>query len=189
MKDIEKMKREFEQKLKLAELENKLEVEIGCTFSVFDGYGRTYAHAKNIELSQAARLLATYAPTENVELDSTATARATKSYVYRVEAERRYSDHFTSLVISWVSNNIHFQFTMPIDGNERLAQFFTDGQREMTRTEQSTYKPTRGNKLVYNLTLPIKRFKCEYIEYQGGHLSLLNTNEIDKIIRTIKRNG
>lgn len=187
MKDIEKMKRDFEQSLKCAELENWLEEEIGCTFSVYYWNGCTHANARGITIQQAAKFLRRYPATKDMPLDSSSVnLDGTIRYKYKVSATRRFNDEYTTMRVEWYNSEAHnYSFEMKVDGT-KLERYFNDSTRQMSSCEQSTYKPTKHGKLVYDVTLPIKRFRGEHIEYQGGEQSLVDINEIEKIIIYLK---
>lgn len=189
MKDLEKMKYEFEKKLKLAETENQMEEKFGCEFMVLE---RIFGEGKRIiamteDLHIGAEMLKAFPADEKMPLNATATnPKGTVTGLYNVRAERGFRDQYTKLKVRWVNKGDDYEFETRIDGNELLEQFFVNDQRKMSRIECDTYKPLRRGHIVRDMDLPIKRFLCDQISYEGGLRSATEPERIDDIINAIK---
>lgn len=191
MTDLKKMRSEFEKKYRLAEVGNKMEEAFGCEFYVFDRFvgndgARIVARTKDAHI--AAKLLKAYPADEMISLNASASEpQGTKFGYYHVTAKRGFRDTYTSMQVQWLHGGDLFEFELPIDGNVLLEPFFYNDKRTMSRSERDTYRPDRNGQLINNMDLPIKRFICEHISYQGGYQSATDTDEIDNIIETIKK--
>lgn len=189
MKDLQKLRKGFEKKLKLAEIENEMEEKYGCEFMAIGHLFNDGAHiiAKTDELSVAARLLNDFPADKERPLDASATNPKGGVFgLYKAGAERGFRDTYTKLKISWFHKGDEFEFELKIDGNELLEQFFINDQRKMADFERDTYKPTRRGHIVRDMDLPIKRFLCDQIAYQGGYRSATEPERIMDIINAIK---
>ena len=190
MKDLEKLKSELEKKYKFAEIENQMEEKFGCQFMVFDrfrveGY-RIVAKAEDMHI--AAALLKEYPADQEQPLDSSArNPKGTIFGPYHVRTERGFRDTYTKLKVSWINGGNEYSVDLKIDGNEILEKFFVNDQRKMTRIECDTYKPLRRGHIVRDMDLPIKRFLCNQIAYEGGYRSATETDRIMEIINAIKK--
>jgi len=189
MKDLEKLKSEFERKYKLAEIENQMEVKFGCEFMALERFKVQGSRiiAKTEDLHIAAAILKEYPADEEQSLNSSARdPKGTVFGLYHVRAERGFRDTYTKLKISWLHKGNEFEFNLKIDGNEILEQFFVNDQRKMTSIECETYKPMRRGHIVRDMDLPIKRFLCNQIAYQGGYRSATEPERIMDIVNAIK---
>ena len=186
---MKKMKSEFEKKLKFAEKENQLEERFGCQFLVFERYKADGAriYAKEIDLHIASELLKAFPADEEVPLDTSArNPKGNVKGLYHARTERGFRDSYTKLRIEWLHKGDEYDFDVRIDGNERLERFFVNDQRKMTSSECETYRPLRRGHIVRDMDLPIKRFLCNQIEYQGGYRSATEPERIKEIIDAIK---
>lgn len=189
MKDLEKLKSEFERKYKLAEIENQMEVKFGCEFMALERFKVEGSRiiAKTEDLHIAAAILKEFPADEEQSLNSSARdPKGTVFGLYHVRAERGFRDTYTKLRVSWLNGGNEFEFDLKIDGNEILEKFFVNDQRKMTRIECDTYKPIRRGHIVRDMDLPIKRFLCDQISYEGGYRSATEPERIQEIIDAIK---
>lgn len=182
------MRNEFEKKIKLAEIENQMEEKFGCEFFAFERYHadglRIVARKDDIHI--AAELLRNYPADEEVPLNASSISKGTVFGFYHACARRGFNDSYTKLQICWRNKGNEYEFELRIDGNEKLERFFTNDQRKMSSSEQSTYKPVRRGHIVKDMDLPIKRFLCNQIVYDGGSRSATEPEKIMEIIETIK---
>lgn len=188
MKNLEEMKAKFEKELAFATKENEMEERFGCGFFVYERIKASGLHivAKSDEMQVAKALLVAYPADEEQALDATAkNSQGTVFGLYHVYANRGYSGICTKLQVRWLHKGDEYHFELQIDGNDTLEQFFYNDRRKMSSSECSTYKPTRGDRLVYDMDLPIKRFQAAHISYSGGYLSCTDTDEINNIINAI----
>lgn len=189
MKDLEKLKSEFEKKYKLAEIENQMEERFGCEFMVIERLRNDGARiiAKTDDAHIAGKMLKDFpADTERPLNASARDPKGTIFGLYNARAERGFSDGYTKLIISWFHKNDEYEFNLKIDGNDLLEQFFINDRRKMSRIECDTYKPLRRGRIVRDMDLPIKRFLCDQIRYEGGHQSATEPERIEEIINAIK---
>ena len=183
------MKSEFEKKLKFAEIGNQMEERFGCEFMVlsriFKGGARIIAETDDVRI--ASELLKAFPADEELPLD--ASARNTKGTIfglYQAKVERGFKAAFTTLEISWLHGGDEYEFRLKIDGSELLERFFVNDLRSMSISECYTYKPLKQGRLVRDMELPIKRFLCNQIEYEGGYRSATEPERIMEIINAIK---
>lgn len=183
------MKQEFEAEYKCALIENQMEERFGCEFMVL---GRFKAEgvriiARNVDAHIAAELLKAFPADQEKPLDPTArNPKGTVFGLYRLSAERGFTDQFTKLKVQWICNDQEYEFELRIDGSVLLEQFFVNDHRKMSRIECDTYKPIRRGHIVREMDLPIKRFLCNQIAYEGGHRSATEPERIQEIIDAIK---
>ena len=189
MKDLQKMKNDFEKELKLAEIENHMEQRFGCEFMVLGRFNKEGARiiAKTEDTHVAAELLKAFPADEEQPLDASGhNPNGTISGLYHVRAERGFRDPYTKLRVSWLCSGNEYEFSLKIDGNELLERFFVNDHRKMTRSECDTYRPLRGDCIIRDMDLPIKRFLCDQIIYDGGYRSATEPDRIMEIIEAIK---
>lgn len=189
MKDLEKLKSEFDKKLKFAEIENQMESKFGCEFMVLGRINKEGVRiiAKTDDLHIASELLKEFPSDEEQVLDASArNPQGTVFGLYKAKAERGFRDTYTKLKITWLYKGNEFEFELKIDGDELLEQFFVNDQRKMTSIECETYKPMRRGHIVRDMDLPIKRFLCNQIAYQGGYRSATEPERIMDIVNAIK---
>ena len=189
MKDLEKMKSEFERKYKLAEIGNQLEERFGCEFMVIDRSKEQGARfiAETDDIHIVGDLLKAFPADKEQALNATAgEPKGTIFGLYHVYANRGFRDLYTKLQIKWLNGNNEYQCELIIDENEVLEPFFVNDQRKMSRIECDTYKPMRRGHIVRDLDLPIKRFLCNQIRYEGGYQSATEPERIEEIINAIK---
>ena len=196
MKDLQKMREDFEKQIERERIANNLEERFGVEFYVFErfrGNGlRILARNNNfrdetISLSSAKQLLEEFPADEQQILNDISGGQKNKVYgFYRLCADRGFSARFTSLNVDWLHKGNEYVFNLHIDGNEVLEQFFTPSTRRMDSTERETYKPTYCGHIRREMDLPIMRFKCSHISYSGGHLAATDLSIIDEIISAIK---
>ena len=199
MKDLMKMKAKFEREFEMAKIENEMEERFNMHFRVMERLGttdglRVIAHCvgayglsvDEITMAEAARMLCAFPSDEKQVLNASATSKGDTFGYYHIRTHRGFNAHFTTLSVEWLHGGNSYEFSLQIDGNEKLEGFFRDGVRPMDSAERSTYKPTRRGHLVKSMDLPIKKFNCNCITYSGGYQSATDTDVIDEIIRTIK---
>ena len=166
-----------------------MEVKFGCEFMVLVRFKVNGSRiiAKTEDLHIAAAILKEYPADEEQSLNSSARdPKGTVFGLYHVRAERGFRDTYTKLRVSWLNGGNEFEFDLKIDGNEVLEKFFVNDQRKMTRIECETYKPLRRGHIVRDMDLPIKRFLCDQVSYEGGYRSATEPERIQEIIDAIK---
>lgn len=187
MKDLEKMRKEFEQKLRFAEMENDFEQKFGISCHVFECMGKILCTCKTDNNEIAGRILREIPAEKELFLDKTATNKGENKHFYHLTSSREYHDSKSTLKIEFVSGEIEYWVEVPIDGNEAIDKFFDSGMRKMADHELSTYKPVRRGRICREYELPCKRFKfSHYIQYSGGHFVAQNISAIDEIVNALK---
>lgn len=194
MNDIEKMKQDFEQKLKYALMENELEgmlnfedVEIrilGIIYSVKDKLHVRVYHKNgfgSISNQLASRVLKTFLPTEKIKVS----CEEETALNYSIIAESNYKGDNT-LNISYISGDYNFRFSMPIDGNEILEQFFIRQQRPITSSEAKTYLGGATKRKI-NITRVVEHmFNKGSVHKYSDCVVSTDENVVNEIIETIK---
>lgn len=187
MKDLEKMRKDFEQKLRFAEMENEFENKYGIKCHVFESMGQILCTCKTDSNQIAGRILRDIPADKEVFLDRSATNKGENKYFYHLTSSRGYSDSKSTLRIEFVSGEIMYWIELPINGNDAIEHFFDDGMRKMADHELNTYKPVRRGRICREYELPCKRFKfSHYIQYSGGNFVAQNHSAIDEIVNALK---
>ena len=194
MNDLEKMRKEFESKLKLAEKENEMESRFGVEFFAINLWKKssmTIYPRNEADLDLAKRLLNEFPADTEIALDASATNPLGNTFhKYHLSSDRGYRDQYSVLEFEWICQGDSYNMKMRIDGNEVLEQFFNNTQRNISESELSTYKPTdKWHHVIYDTTkvqIPQRRFNCEQIRYSGGICSATDAKFIDQIIEAIK---
>lgn len=185
MKDLKKMRENFERDLKLARVENKFEKRFGTSCHVWNFYGETHVSVKENDIKKVGKILKKIVADKMFVVNDTANGQKNPvESFYRIRSHRGYSDTFSELEIKFYSEGICYTITMKIDGI--LNEFFTDSFREMSSSELSTYKPSRGGMLLANVKLPCKKFNCAQIEYSGGSFVCCDEETITQIVNALK---
>ena len=190
MKDLEKIKREYEEKLRLAELANNFERVTSIEPNVFHSGDYDFISVKGYDIATIARVLKEYPADAPIVLNASAIHIGDKHGMYHLSSRRDYNDKASRLEIEYYNNNVKFWLDININGNEVLEQFFTDSYRTIEDTELSTYHPVNHEgKLYHDMRIPCKKFKNRNVEtYYKSVEVLLDENEIDNIINAIKNN-
>lgn len=187
MKDLEKMRKDFEQKLRFAEKENEFEAKFGISCHIFESGNEVLCTCETEDNAIAGRILREFPADKEIFLDKSATNSGENKYFYRLTSSRGYSDSKSSLKIEFVSAGIRYWVEVPINGNEAIEKFFDNGMRKMADHELSTYKPVRRGHICREYELPCKRFRySSYIQYSGGHFVAQNHSAIDEIVNVLK---
>lgn len=190
--DIEKMRAELEETIRLAELENKLNEGV-------EGYElhlskdskyriwvripydtRTGFNEPSIE--HMAEVLRNYPKTEDIVYDR----RYNLPYV--IHARRGYGDRYGTLSLSWISGEYEVRGSLKIDGSDFYEEFFKSiRHRQTTSCENSTYTSIHEGGLIGKDIVPEYNFKAEQKCYYGGVRLLIDVDEIERLIEFIKR--
>ena len=187
MKDLEKMRKDFEQKLRFAEMENEFEAKFGISCHVFESGNDLLCTCKTEDNAIAGRILREFPADKEILLDKSAVRSGENKHFYHLTSIRGYSDSKSSLKIEFIHEGIMYWVEVPINGNEAIEKFFDDGMRKMADHELSTYKPVRRGHICREYELPCKRFRySSYIQYSGGHFVAQNHSAIDEIVNALK---
>lgn len=186
MKDINKIREEYEIKVKQAEIANNFEAVYNIEPIVFKSSGKTFVSV-SVDNATAKRILSDLQPEKEMLVNDTATGQKKPVYsLYRLDSNRGFSDRFSTLEIRFFNNGLCYWLKLQINENSVLDPFFNDGVRNIADFERSTYKPTKRGICVRNYDIPCKRFKGDYIAYVGGHYVSTDLKVINDIIEAIK---
>lgn len=187
MKDIEKMRAEFEEKIRLAEMENDFENRYGIKVGVFhvNGYDMVHIECDN---ETAKRVLNEFEADTEWAIDHERDSK--HMYKYRLCSIMRYSDRYSKLEIEFINKGVKYWIDLAIDGNELLVPFFRRTHRTITETELSTWHPVNHQGTLYrDMQIPQMSFNSQNVKrYYGGDQLLVDGDEIDRIINAIKNN-
>lgn len=190
--DIEKMRAELEETIRLAELENKLNEGV-------EGYElhlskdskyrilvripydtRTGFNEPSIE--HMAEVLRNYPKTEDIVYDR----RYNLPYV--IHARRGYGDRYGTLSLSWISGEYEVRGSLKIDGSDFYEEFFKSiRHRQTTSSENATYTSIHEGGLIGKNIVPEYNFKAEQKCYYGGVRLLIDVDEAERLIEFIKK--
>ena len=198
--DIEKMRIEFDEKIKLAIIENELSE--GCNgyyFNVVKNTGRNKTAEYRIWAStpyksgvgftklnkkQVAEILKRFPMTGKTKYDGD------EEYDYIIHSQNSYGSREAELSICWQSGDYEVDVTMSLDENKDISdEFFTIGTRETVETENSTYASiqrynSHGHECRYYVR--VFDFKKKQKRYYGGVRLLTDNEEIARLIDYIK---
>lgn len=201
MNDIEKMKKEYEQKIKYAELENELNAKL-------EGMGIEF-HIVGNSLTQKGKIHAFLTASHPYTLDKLnvldmqnalnffENTEDLRVYVggdkyealpYRMATSRTPSSPSTTLTIEWISGDYDIDAEMLLTNCGVLMQYFTTTARELSTTEVNLWLgganrwnyETRKNFRYYTFNSGSKT------RFQGGTDLQTSRGHIECIAETIK---
>lgn len=185
MKDLEKMKQEFEEKIELAKLANMFEEKFGVEPQTF-ATGKSKFITCSTNNLQAAKIFKALQPDEDVLLNGTAGGQKNEIWAkYRLQSYRDYHSQFSTLRIEFKCKGITYWIYLRIDDNEALEKYFTKGMRGLSSSELSTYKPTKNGILCQEYQIPCRAWQCDQIAYHGGYFVALDEYTIQDVIESI----
>jgi hypothetical protein len=150
MNDIEKMRQEFEQKVKYAQIENEMNEKLKGDSVEMHIYGNSFGKNKdklhvgfwgvneknwNNDLNprQIGAIMTNFPVTEQVQVESV--QQGTIAQVdYKMHTERSLHMNYTQLNIDWISGEYDIRVSMKIDSflkDEDLMQWFTITYRDV----------------------------------------------------------
>lgn len=197
--DIEKLKAEFEAKIKNAEESNSildilgdysLNVSIDNISYLQKGKKALRIRPQEIlgklTIQQVGVVLSKFPSTEKVRERGVDGKDVWLDY--KLSTERRYGSSFTELHIWYISGEYDISICFPIELYNELNGCFLDSSRKVEQSEITTYyivsKPHMKSK---DVTVPMKVFaKGEYVKYVGGNVHSVTQWAIDDIIELIK---
>jgi hypothetical protein len=179
MNDIEKMKAEFERKLKIAKLENELNRDLepkGVRASIFmvkDGryYVKFYGGESDTDILTPKKLgiiMQAFPMTEQSDISSARGVLQTVDYV--MTAHRHEFVDYSELKMRWNSGWYEVNVVLRIDefmDDGDFAQFFTQTYRESEKplkVDEERMKVVKSPKIVYYTFL-----LGNVIKFQGGY--------------------
>ena len=182
MNDIAKMRKEFEEKIRLAELENKYNEKLdkyGMSVHIFSEHadeGRYLASVRKNEGSWAElneedvqSVLENLPMTDKIRVS--AGHGKYEMLSYQMETERTPQRPRTLLKIRYIHNELELWIDLPInENNPDLMQYFQTTQRELDNQTIGLYygsvSPRRKSSLQM---LPFLTWNCgRVVRFQGG---------------------
>lgn len=206
MKDIAKMKADFAKQIEMAELENSINSKLlaslpnGYEIFLIEATGRK-AEDRGVKydlhtsvsvdnphtkynpdelLKVCAYLLKGYPVTQKIDDRDYGCP-----HDYIIGSYRGFNSPCGELSVRWLSGKFECYMTLPIEGTELLV-FFKEGQtRPATDIELDVYTSVRhvdpqGRPLRYSIKE--YNFKASQIKFYGGHRTLTDDAEIQRII-------
>ncbi len=183
--DIEKMKKEFEEKIRKAELENELNDMSGLDLSIM-GKG-TYNKQKLriwirneqssfLELNLVKDIFKKFPITDNI-VDSDAKFEGMALLYLR----HSYGDrNFGTLCVHYISGDYEINFDVDIFP---ISKEFTCRYRDTTDCENSTYTSIHESRARgYVPKVKSFGFNAKYISYYGGSSKLVDNSEVKRLI-------
>ena len=200
MKDIEKLKEKQEKEMRLALLENKLELEhpelatynlhVNVIETLKDRYVCGFRHediCKKLNEKEVAMILATFLPDEHMRVFR-GNKRGYEMVDYDMKTYRRPSDTHTTLEIRWMYQGLECSVGYPIENDSELKSWFKIYTRELDDSEISSYGI---QKTKYNYEFR-KNFRFlgfaqgNVIRYSGGHVQQTCDTIIYEMIEQLK---
>ena len=195
MNDIEKMKAEFAEKLRIAQLENdEMARNGGIPVSVngesYRKNGKTALGLggilKGLSTKQVHDILQTYPWTEDIDTHVGTSGYTKLPYDMYVLNGPNQTDR---LAVNYISGDYEISFYMKIDTQDPdVMQFFDRKTRHLSDSEFSTYYKvkTRWNKDAIE-RFPYLTFNCGHVvKFQGGADKQIAPGILTSIMETIK---
>lgn len=194
MSKVEKIKAEYEEKLRLAEKEDAIERSLNMSLDV-SCIGRGTYNKNKIEVyinkpwkledssmlvdKEAMRTIFEVLPiTENIE---------NKDYdglvaPCFVSTKCGYRDKYGEMRINWISGDYEISCNLKID-SELIDNFLHVQKRNVVDTESSTYVSIHESIADGVIpVVPVYNFKKKQISYYGGHNVLIDIDEIKRVL-------
>lgn len=202
MNDIAKMREEFEQKIKYAQIENKINEGLepdGIRISVIGASCTSKdrlhisvrcvnSYTKGLDIRQMGCVLCKLPVTESYR-SYTGVKGGYVLLPYEMQTHRGGNEFHTSLNVRWISNEFEVWATMSIDEkDEEIMQFFKETTRELTDTEVQLYcnGRTRWNYNRRNFHRFLT-FNCgSVVKFQGGYHKQISEGILNSIAETLK---
>ena len=191
MKDIEKMRQEFERKIKCAEMSNKIEAEVGIECSVMENgsctqKGKEWLSFSKVTKEQAGKILKMFPWTERSKTRGHNGKDIEISYV--LSTSRSPKDMFTTLDISWIHNEWAISMNLPIDPTDHiLMQYF---KRDSYEIDDSTiglyFGAVSEREKGYLKNVSLLSFNCgDVVRFYGGHHKQVSEGHAECIVAEI----
>ncbi len=199
MNDIAKMRAEFEEKIRLAELENKYNEPLekhGLRLSIFskDKSGRLLAsvrvdrgYDKPFNEHDAQLILSLYPMTEKKSVY--VGDHKYDNLSYEMSTERTPGQSRTILKIQYIHDELEIWMELPInERNPELMQYFMKTQRELDDREIGLYYGAVSPRTKSNVRmLPFLTFNSgRVVRFQGGHHKQVSEGHVCCIASSIE---
>ena len=204
MNDIAKMRKEFDEQIRLAELENKYNERLephGISLKIVSAKsltqkGKIHATLRKVgdawlcpfdghDAQQALRLLPM---TENLSVYN---GRSYEMLPYHMTTSRTPSQPRTILSVDYIHDDLNVGFELHIDERDpEMMQYFQRTQRELDSREIGLYYGAVSPRTKSNVQmLPFLTFNCgRVVRFQGGHHTQLSEGHLTSIAASIEGN-
>ena len=190
MKDIEKMRREMEQKIKLAELSNKIEEQTGIECSAMGESccqrGKQRIWFGEVTKVQAAKVLKMFPWTERSKTRSRNGEDILISYI--LSTSQGPKEYNTKLSIAWIHGEYDMGLDMRIDpSDDVLMGYFKSDKYEIDDSTIGLYfgavSPSKKSDLRYR---PCLSFNCgSVVRFHGGYFKQVSEGHAECIVAEI----
>lgn len=203
MNDIAKMRKEFDEKIRLAELENEYNERLeksGIEIRIVSGdslmqKGKIHATVrkagdwiKPLDGHDAQNALKLLPMTENLRVYN---GKEHVMLPYRMETHRSPSESRTILTVNYIHGDLDLSFDMTINESDpEMMQYFQRTQRELDSREIGLYYGAVSPRTKANVQmLPFLTFNCgKIVRFQGGHHTQLSEGHLTSIAASIECN-
>lgn len=199
MKDVEKIRREYDEKIRIAELENSYNVNLekeGVTLTIFsrNKEGRHLGSVKKVgatllnsfdghDVQTVFRLLPI---TEDILVNVGGDQRI--PLACQMQTHRAPRESCTTLSIHYISGELEVWIDLPVDErNHELMQYFTRTSRDLDGSTIGLYYGCVSTEERRHLqTLPFLTFNCgKVIRFQGGYHTQASAGHVSCILETL----
>lgn len=192
MKDIEKMRREFERKIWCAEKSNEIEQRIGveCDIMEHGSYtqkGKEWLSFGDVNFEQARKILREFPWTERAKRTKSATDSSVIELPHLLQLHR-YPKDCDKLEVEWIHNEYAISLKIPIKPDTKpLYEFFKADNYQLNSDSIGLYygcvSPGEADVLSRQHALSFKG--GSQIRYQGGYFFQTDEDEAERIVATI----
>lgn len=198
MKDLEKMKKDFEQSMFFAQKENELQTFLsdnGLNVAV-SVIGHSFTQKGKLQTSiyfspdcsnveQCAAVLRTLSATE--KSDCYAGKGKYQQMDYELQTHRGVRECFTKLNVNFIYEEYDISVEMEITGSN-LLNYFKEKTRELTDSEVNIYlgSKTRWNYNQRNFFKYLVFNNGKVVNFHGGYCKLVEEAAANEIIEYIK---
>ncbi len=190
MKDIAKLREEYDRKLKYAEYENELEERVGVSCSIIGSSltqkGKTHVYFGSLSKEQTSRLLKEMPSTEDALTSGRGGVKMALPHILSVSRSPR--EAHTMLEMEWIHGEWDISLKMPLDpGDGVLMQYFRQGLYEIDNATIGLFygavSPREKSRLK---DVPYLTFNSgDIIRYKGGRDKQLSAGHAECIISEI----
>lgn len=151
MKDLQKMREDFEKEYKIAELENNIELqhpelqESGIEVNIFSSSDnrmlasfRKENSREHLSDKEIGMLLSLFPADQDIQIGNRE-EKLSDTHCMETYAHPSNYDAHTYLRIKWICQNVEYWADMRITKNCEIADWFKESSRPLTEIEISTY--------------------------------------------------
>lgn len=185
MKDLQKLREEFESKLRFAEMANEFETKFGVEPQCFECFGKILITCKTDKVV-AGKILRELVADEKIVLNEVSGGSYDPFYgMYSLMVHRDYNDSDDTLRIKFHNNKIEYWVELKVGDVPEIEKYFKKGTRKLASHELSTYKPVRRGHICREYEIPCRRWICNEIAYSGGNYVALSNAMEEEIVNVL----